>query len=91
MAEHPFTAEDLETLRQWDTPTICNALEFVAPARRGHGFTVRPMVCADPKLFSRDAAAFAKAAAALDAAQAALAEAEEEWLRLEMLREELET
>jgi len=45
---------------------------------------------ADPKLFSRDAAAFAKAAAALDAAQAALAEAEEEWLRLEMLREELE-
>ncbi len=46
---------------------------------------------ADPKLFSRDAAAFAKAAAALDAAQAALAEAEEEWLRLEMLREELET
>ena len=45
---------------------------------------------ADPKLFSRDAAAFAKAAAALDAAQAGLAEAEEEWLRLEMLREELE-
>jgi regulator of RNase E activity RraA len=50
MAEHPFTAEDLEALRQWDTPTICNALEMVVPSRRGHGFTIRPMVCADPKL-----------------------------------------
>lgn len=50
MAEHPFTLEDLELLRQWDTPTICNALEMVVPQRRGHGFTVRPMVCADPKL-----------------------------------------
>jgi regulator of RNase E activity RraA len=50
MAEHPFTAEDLEQLRQWDTPTICNALETVAPARRGHGFTIRPLVAADPKL-----------------------------------------
>lgn len=50
MAEHPFTGEDLETLRQWDTPTICNALELVVPQRRGHGFTVRPLVAADPKL-----------------------------------------
>jgi regulator of RNase E activity RraA len=50
MAEHPFTREDLELLRQWDTPTICNALELVAPQRRGHGFTVRQMVSADPKL-----------------------------------------
>ena len=50
MAEHPFSGEDLELLRQWDTPTICNALEFVLPQRRGHGFTVRPLVAADPKL-----------------------------------------
>ncbi len=50
MAEHPFTAEDLERLRQWDTPTICNALEVTNPQRRGHGFTVRPLVAADPKL-----------------------------------------
>lgn len=50
MAEHPFTREDLEFLRQWDTPTICNALEMVVPQRRGHGFTVRPLVAADPKL-----------------------------------------
>lgn len=50
MAEHPFIQQDLEALRQWDTPTICNALEVVVPARRGHGFTVRPLVAADPKL-----------------------------------------
>jgi regulator of RNase E activity RraA len=50
MPQYPFTAADLEALRQWDTPTICNALELVAPHRRGHGFTVRPLVAVDPKL-----------------------------------------
>jgi regulator of RNase E activity RraA len=47
---YPFTAADLEALRQWDTPTICNALEVVAPHRRGYGFTVRPMTAVDRKL-----------------------------------------
>jgi regulator of RNase E activity RraA len=50
MAERPFTRADLEVLRQWDTPTICNGLELVVPERRAIGFTVEPMVCADPKL-----------------------------------------
>jgi len=50
MAELPFTAEDLEALRQWDTPTVCNALEIVAPARRGSGFSIKPFVAADPAL-----------------------------------------
>jgi hypothetical protein len=45
-----FTAADLETLRQWDTPTICNGLELIEPGRRAVGFTVEPMVAADPKL-----------------------------------------
>ena len=44
------SAGDLERLAAWDTPTICNALEIVAPDRRGSGYTVRPMVCADPDL-----------------------------------------
>ena len=35
----------LAALRQWDTPTICNALELVAPSRRAIGFTVENMVC----------------------------------------------
>lgn len=50
MAEHPFTAADLEALKQYDTPTICNGLELVVPERRAIGFTVEPMVCADRKL-----------------------------------------
>lgn len=50
MAEHPFTRADLDLLRQWDTPTLCNALELVAPARRGRGFSLRPFVVADSGL-----------------------------------------
>lgn len=40
----------LEALRALDTPTICNALELVAPERRTLGFTVDPLVCARPEL-----------------------------------------
>jgi len=46
---------------------------------------------ADPGLYARDAAAFSAASARLAAAQSELAAAEEQWLELEMLREELET
>ena len=45
-----ITADDLQVLTQWDTPTICNALEIVTPERRGHGFTVEPFSCLDPAL-----------------------------------------
>ena len=45
---------------------------------------------ADPALFSRDPAGFQKIAASLDAERAALHAMEEEWLELEMLREEIE-
>ena len=44
------TAEDLAVLTQWDTPTICNALEEIVPERRGHGFTTVPLVALDPDL-----------------------------------------
>ena len=50
MTEYPFTAQDLEALKAWDTPTICNGLEIVAPERRAIGFTVEPMVVVDRKL-----------------------------------------
>jgi len=50
MTERPFSRADLEVLRQWDTPTICNGLELVVPERRAVGFTVEPMVAADRKL-----------------------------------------
>jgi regulator of RNase E activity RraA len=50
MPQYRFDRADLDLLRQWDTPTICNALELVAPSRRGRGFTFQPLVAADPAL-----------------------------------------
>ncbi|TMJ03711.1 MAG: ATP-binding cassette domain-containing protein [Alphaproteobacteria bacterium] len=45
---------------------------------------------ADPNLYAKDRAAFDKASAQLGEAQGALAAAEDEWLRLEELRERVE-
>ena len=47
---HPFTADDLEILKQWDTPTICNGLELIVPDRRALGFTTEQMQAADRSL-----------------------------------------
>jgi ATP-binding cassette subfamily F protein uup len=45
---------------------------------------------ADPQLYARDPHGFAQKSKALEAAEAALAAAEERWLALEILREEIE-
>ncbi|MFZ3235979.1 MAG: ABC transporter C-terminal domain-containing protein [Stellaceae bacterium] len=45
---------------------------------------------ADPDLYARDAAQFHAATEALAIAREELAAAEEQWLRLELLREEIE-
>lgn len=42
-------AAAFRALARFDTPTICNALEVVAPARRGHGFTLHALVCVHPE------------------------------------------
>lgn len=47
MSTYPFTAADLEILKRWDTPTICNGLELLVPERRAIGFTVEQMVAVD--------------------------------------------
>lgn len=65
--------DDLEALRRFDTPTICNALELVVPERRALGFTTEPLVCVDPNLppmvgFARTATIRAVAPPTLDAA-----------------------
>ncbi|MEZ5740107.1 MAG: RraA family protein [Burkholderiaceae bacterium] len=44
-----LTAE-LAVLTQYDTPTICNALELIVPQRRATGFTIEHMVCRDPAM-----------------------------------------
>jgi regulator of RNase E activity RraA len=49
MSNYPFSAADLEVLKQWDTPTICNGLELIVPERRAVGFTVEQMVAVDRK------------------------------------------
>ena len=49
MPDFPSLAS-LNALTQWDTPTICNALEIVAPARRAFGFTRRPLVAPFPEM-----------------------------------------
>jgi regulator of RNase E activity RraA len=41
---------DLDALREFDTPTICNALELVVPARRAMGFTRRTLIATFPNL-----------------------------------------
>jgi regulator of RNase E activity RraA len=46
---YPFTADDLEALAVWDTPTICNGLELIVPERRAIGFTTAAMVAAVPE------------------------------------------
>ena len=51
---------DLEALRAFDTPTICNALEVVAPDRRAFGFNRRPLVA--PFTATRPMVAFARTA-----------------------------
>lgn len=51
MSERAILAEnDLAALRALDTPTVCNALELVAPDRRGSGYTVEPFFCPRPEL-----------------------------------------
>ena len=46
----PIPESVLADLRELDTPTVCNALEAVAPDRRNLGFTTIPLVCARPEL-----------------------------------------
>jgi regulator of RNase E activity RraA len=45
-----LSPRDLAALAEFDTPTICNALEIVAPERRALGFNRRPLVCPFPAM-----------------------------------------
>src|ERR1700704_5664601 len=49
-ATEPRPASVLEALARYDTPTICNAMESVAPERRLIGYTTKPLVCPFPGL-----------------------------------------
>jgi regulator of RNase E activity RraA len=45
-----ISKEEFEFLRSIDTPTVCNLVEIVTPARRGAGYTVRHLHCPFPDL-----------------------------------------
>ncbi len=47
---YPFSRAELEALRAWDTPTICNGLELIVAERRAVGFTTVPLVAANRAL-----------------------------------------
>ncbi|MCO5128973.1 MAG: RraA family protein [Xanthobacteraceae bacterium] len=73
-AHQPLPAEILSALAAYDTPTICNAMEVVAPGRRLIGFTTRPLVCPFPDLppivgYARTATIRAMAASGQSAAE----------------------
>ena len=44
-----ITEADLAALAALDTPTVCNALEIVAPERRGFGFNRTPLISPMPQ------------------------------------------
>jgi regulator of RNase E activity RraA len=46
----PLPVSVLEALARYDTPTICNAMEIIAPERRLIGYTTKPLVCPFPDL-----------------------------------------
>ncbi len=50
MGDSDFSPALLDELAALDTPTVCNALELVAPERRTFGFTVEPLQCLYPAL-----------------------------------------
>jgi len=50
MTTAPLSAAEIEDLCTFDTPTICNALELVAPERRALGFTTQTLICPFPQL-----------------------------------------
>jgi regulator of RNase E activity RraA len=49
MPDPALTVAELDALAAFDTPTICNALERLAPETQAHGYTTLPFVCGFPQ------------------------------------------
>ena len=79
-----LSAADLDALAAFDTPTICNALELLAPATRGHGYTTRPSLCGFPA--QKPVVGFARSACIRSAQPHALAAAAQRQLRNDYYR-----
>ena len=84
MPKAPLTEAELAALRAFDTPTICNALEIVAPERRALGFTADTLICPFPKL--PPMVGYARTALIRSALPPGLSGAEQRQARLEYYR-----
>ena len=50
MNQRQASTDELASLAAFDTPTLCNALEVIVPARRGAGYTTRQALCGFPAM-----------------------------------------
>ena len=50
MTDDTVSIDELAALAEFDTPSVCNAIELVEPERRGYGFTTRMLHCVRPEL-----------------------------------------
>lgn len=50
MNDDQFSPAELDALTAFDTPTICNALEQLAPHTQARGYTTQPFVCGFPQM-----------------------------------------
>lgn len=62
-----MTAQDLLRLEEFDTPTICNALEMIEPERRGFGYTTRSVLATNAHVGPRVGLAFTATMRSLNA------------------------
>ncbi|MGH6943985.1 MAG: RraA family protein [Geminicoccaceae bacterium] len=84
MPDQLLSAAELEELREFDTPTICNALEVVVPERRALGFTTESVICPFPDL--EPMVGYARTAMIRSAQPSGLSAAEQRAARLEHYR-----
>jgi regulator of RNase E activity RraA len=84
LPEAPLRAAELQALCRFDTPTICNALELVAPERRALGFTTQTLICPFPQL--PPMVGYARTALIRSALPPGLSAAEQRQARLEYYR-----
>jgi regulator of RNase E activity RraA len=84
MPERPLTEAALAELREFDTPTICNALEVVTPERRALGFTTDTLICPFPHM--PPMVGYARTALIRSALPQGLSGAEQRQARLEYYR-----
>ena len=84
MTDTGLTLAELDALCAFDTPTICNALERLAPETQGRGYTTQPMICGFPQ--AKPVIGYARTATLRSAQRGNLAAADQRALRDEYYR-----